>query len=133
MYVNPIRHWGRKWGTLHQRQILLFAAGESGILRKWNFKKIAKIYQGFWIKFFFSKIWYLGGSSPFLRSFSEIWKMFTWWICKFSKQKLNLLVVSWFFVSSVTMTDEYIQCTNVNSSKSFLVSRCYYVSNLLNF
>ena len=77
---------------------------------------------------------YLAGNSPFVRTISEVWKMgFTWSMPKFSKQQLNILVVSCFFVSNITITDAYIQCTNVNSFKGFLVSRCCYLSNLLNF
>ena len=36
-------------GELCPQQILLFL-GASGILRKWNFQRINKIHQGFWIK-----------------------------------------------------------------------------------
>ena len=61
-------------GTLCPQQILLFLVGASEILRKWDFQRIPKIYQGFWIKDFFSKILHLGGSGSFVRTFSEIWK-----------------------------------------------------------
>ena len=66
----------------------------------------AKIFQGFWIKkIFFSNILYLGGSGPFVSTFSEIWKMiFTKSMSKFSQQKLNLLVIYCFLVSRVTVT-----------------------------
>ena len=54
----------------------------------------------------FSKILCLGGSDPFVRTFSKISKMvFTWSISKFSHEKLNLLVIYCFFVSSITMND----------------------------
>ena len=109
-------------GALCPRQILLFVVGASEI---WE-SEISKIYQGFWIKNFFSIILYLGGSGPFVR-ISEIWKMvFTWFMSKFSQQKLKLLVIYGLFVSSMIMThSEYINCTNVNSFKWFLVTRCY--------
>ena len=59
--------------TLCLRQILLFVVGASGILRKRNFQRIPKIYQGFWItKFLFSKIMYLVGSGPFVRTSPEV-------------------------------------------------------------
>ena len=91
-------------GTLCTRQILLFVVGASGILRKWNFQRTPYIFQGFWIKeFFFSKILYLKGSGPFVRTFSQIWKIvFTWSMSQFSQQKFKLLAIYSFLVSSVT-------------------------------
>ena len=59
-------------------QILLFLVGASGILRKWNFERIPKIYnlsRFLYQKKVSLKILYLGGSGPFVRTFSEIWKM----------------------------------------------------------
>ena len=59
-------------------QILLFLVGASGILRKWNFERIPKIYnlsRFLYQKKVSLKNLYLGGSGPFVRTFSEIWKM----------------------------------------------------------
>ena len=97
------------------------------------FRKFLKFIKLFWIKNLFPKVLCLGGSGPFVRTFSEIWKMvFAWSVFKFSQQKMNLLFLYW-FCSKCTMTDqEYINCIGVNSSKWFLVNRCYDISNLRN-
>ena len=70
------------------------------------FTEFLKFIKVFGLKKHFSKILYLGGSDPFVRTFSKISKMvFTWSISKFSREKLNLLVIYCFFVSSITMND----------------------------
>ena len=65
--------WEGGGGTLCTRQILSFVVAAARILRKWNFWKIPKIYQGFWIKNFFFKNFVFSG--PFVCTFPEIWKM----------------------------------------------------------
>ena len=47
-------------------------------------------------------------------------------------KNMNLLFIYW-FCSKCTMTNqEYINCIGENSSKWFLVNRCYHISNLNN-
>ena len=53
-FMNELQSWFNCAGfnPIHHgcpRHILLFVVGVSGILRKWNFQRTTKIYQGFWI------------------------------------------------------------------------------------
>ena len=83
--LNPICH--EEWGSaLCPRQILLFVEGASGILK--NFIKVFGL-QKFYFKYFLFK----GGSAPFVRIFSEIWKIVFIYLSDQSQQKLNLQII----------------------------------------
>ena len=107
IHINPIRHGD----TLCLRQILLFVVGTSGILRNG-------------LKKFF--VWKILFYEVFLKN------VFTWSNdVQISPKKLNLLVIYCFFFFCFRHNNdwltEYINCTNFNSSKWFLVNKCYYL------
>ena len=95
-----------------------FVVGASRILRKWKFQRIPKIYQGFWIKKIFSKILYLGGSGPFVRTFSEIWKIvFSWSMTKFSQQKLIIYKTDYLLFFCFKYNNDWLRIHKLHQCK----------------
>ena len=110
------------WGSIRDLEKVKFTDNS------WNFSRFLD-----WGNFFFKNFVFRRNRSICSHIHWDLKIMFIRSMSKLSQQKNNSLVIYCFFVSSITMIDsEYMHCTNVNSSKWFLVNSCYYMSNLHN-